>query len=51
MTRQSILQGLFKNAADRLGLNNPANSRLQTMRTAAYDENSPQNEAASNPLR
>ena len=51
MTRQSILQGLFKNAADRLGLNIPANSRLQTMRTAAYDENSPQNEAASNPLR
>ena len=51
MTRQSILQGLLKNAADRLGLNNPANSRLQTMRTAAYDENSPQSEAASNPLR
>ena len=51
MTRQSILQGLLKNAADRLGLNNPANSRLQTMRTAAYDENAPQSEAASNPLR
>ena len=51
MTRQSILQGLLKNAADRLGLNSPANSRLQTMRTAAYDENTPQSEPGSNPLR
>jgi hypothetical protein len=51
MTRQSILQGLLKNAADRLGLNSTANSRLQTMRTAAYDENTPQSEPGSNPLR
>lgn len=51
MTRQSILQGLLQNAAERLGPtpSNPASSanspadppakgRLQAMRTAAYDD-------------
>ena len=51
MTRQSILQGLLKNAADRLGLNNTANSRLQTMRTAAYDENALQPPDSGSQLR
>jgi hypothetical protein len=51
MTRQSILQGLLKNAADRLGQPGPTQGRLQAMRTAAYDENAPQAEPASNPLR
>ena len=51
MTRQSILQGLLKNAADRLGLSSPANSRLQTMRTAAYDENTPQSPDSGSQLR
>jgi LysM repeat protein len=51
MTRQSILQGLLKNAADRLGQPGPTNGRLQAMRTAAYDENAPQVDPPSNPLR
>jgi LysM repeat protein len=51
MTRQSILQGLLKNAADRLGLSSPANSRLQSMRTAAYDENAPQSPDSGSQLR
>jgi len=51
MTRQSILQGLLKNAADRLGQPGPTNGRLQAMRTAAYDDNAPQADPASNPLR
>ena len=51
MTRQSILQGLLKNAADRLGQPGPTNGRLQAMRTAAYDENAPQADPPSNPLR
>ena len=51
MTRQSILQGLLKNAADRLGQSGPTNGRLQAMRTAAYDDNTPQADPASNPLR
>jgi hypothetical protein len=40
MTRESILQGLRKNAADRLGQSEPASGRLQAIRTAAYEENS-----------
>ena len=51
MTRQSILQGLLKNAADRLGLPDPTSGRLHAMRTAAYDDNAPQMDPASNPLR
>jgi len=39
MTRESILQGLRKNAADRLGQSAPASGRLQAIRTAAYEEN------------
>jgi len=39
MTRQSILQGLLKNAADRLGQSTPAAGRLQAIRTAAYEDN------------
>jgi len=39
MTRESILQGLLKNAADRLGPSAPASGRLQAIRTAAYEEN------------
>lgn len=39
MTRESILQGLRKNAADRLGQSAPAGGRLQAIRTAAYEEN------------
>jgi hypothetical protein len=39
MTRESILQGLLKNAADRLGQSAPASGRLQAIRTAAYEEN------------
>jgi len=51
MTRQSILQGLLKNAAERLGQSDPTIGRLQAMRTAAYDANTPQADPASNPLR
>jgi hypothetical protein len=40
MTRESILQGLLKNAADRLGQSAPASGRLQAMRTAAYQDSS-----------
>jgi hypothetical protein len=40
MTRESILQGLLKNAADRLGQSATASGRLQAIRTAAYEENS-----------
>lgn len=39
MTRESILHGLRKNAADRLGQSEPASGRLQAIRTAAYEEN------------
>ena len=38
MTRDSILQGLLKNAADRLGQSGPNAGRLQAMRTAAYED-------------
>lgn len=38
MTRESILQGLLKNAADRLGLSGPSAGRLQAIRTAAYED-------------
>lgn len=44
MTRQSILQGLLQNAAERLGTapkpppEPPVKGRLQAMRTAAYDD-------------
>ena len=51
MTRQSILQGLLKNAADRLGQSAPVNGRLQAMRTAAYEENTPQLQPVSTQLR
>jgi hypothetical protein len=51
MTRQSILQGLLKNAADRLGQTGPTSGRLQAMRTAAYDESGSQVDPPSNPLR
>ena len=37
--------------ADRLGLPDPTSGRLQAMRTAAYDDNAPQIDPASNPLR
>jgi hypothetical protein len=40
MTRESILQGLLKNAADRLGQSAPASGRLQALRTAAYQDSS-----------
>jgi len=39
MTRESILQGLLKNASDRLGQSAPTAGRLQAMRTAAYGDN------------
>jgi hypothetical protein len=39
MTRESILQGLLKNAADRLGQSAPSTGRLQAIRTAAYEDN------------
>lgn len=39
MTRESILQGLMKNAADRLSQSAPPSGRLQAIRTAAYEEN------------
>lgn len=39
MTRESILQGLLKNAADRLGQSPSPAGRLQAIRTAAYEEN------------
>jgi hypothetical protein len=39
MTRESILQGLLKNAADRLGQSSTASGRLQAIRTAAYEHN------------
>jgi hypothetical protein len=39
MTRESILQGLLKNAADRLGQSAAPSGRLQAIRTAAYEEN------------
>jgi len=42
MTRQSILQGLLKNAAERLGQSSTASGRLQAIRTAAYEDNTPQ---------
>ena len=38
MTRESILQGLLKNAAERLGQSVPATGRLQAIRTAAYGD-------------
>ena len=39
MTRESILQGLLKNAAERLGQSAPVIGRLQAIRTAAYADN------------
>ncbi|MDO9279954.1 MAG: LysM domain-containing protein [Polaromonas sp.] len=51
MTRQSILDGLLKNAADRLGPSSPVNGRLQAIRTAAYEENTPQLQPVSTRLR
>ena len=51
MTRQSILQGLLKNAADRLGQGMPASGRLQAIRTAAYEENTPDIQPISTRLR
>ena len=38
ITRQSILQGLQQNAADRLGQRSPSGRRLQAMRLADYEE-------------
>ncbi len=51
MTRQSILQGLLKNAADRLGQTAPISGRLQAIRTAAYEENTPDIQPISTRLR
>jgi len=51
MTRQSILQGLLKNAADRLGQSSPLSGRLQAIRTAAYEDNTPQLQPATTRLR
>ena len=51
MTRQSILQGLLKNAADRLGQGMPVSGRLQAIRTAAYEENTPDIQPISTRLR
>ena len=51
MTRQSILQGLLKNAADRLGQSTPISGRLQAIRTAAYEENTPEIQPISTRLR
>jgi len=51
MTRQSILQGLLKNAADRLGQTSVLSGRLQAIRTAAYEENTPQLQPVATRLR
>ncbi len=51
MTRQSILQGLLKNASDRLGQGIYTGGRLQALRTAAYEDNKPQVQAAVPRLR
>jgi hypothetical protein len=51
MTRQSILQGLLKNAADRLGQSSPLSGRLQAIRTAAYEDNTPQLQPVTTRLR
>ncbi len=51
MTRQSILQGLLKNAADRLGQTSPLSGRLQAIRTAAYEDNTQQLQPVSTRLR
>ena len=39
MTRESILQGLLRNAAERLGQSAPVIGRLQAIRTATYADN------------
>lgn len=55
ITRQSLLEGLQSHAADLLGLGNSPRSRVQAMRTAAYDDNSTvaqrQDFAAGNSVR
>ncbi len=51
MTRQSILQGLLKNAAERLGQASPAIGRLQAIRTEAYEENTPQLQPVTSRVR
>ena len=51
MTRQSILQGLLKNAAERLGQSSTVSGRLQAIRTAAYEENTPQLQPVTTRLR
>jgi hypothetical protein len=51
MTRQSILQGLLKNAADRLGQTAAVAGRLQSIRTAAYEDNIPQPQPPTSRLR
>jgi hypothetical protein len=39
ITRQSLLEGLQNHAAELLGLGSPSRSRVQAMRTAAYEDN------------
>ncbi len=55
ITRQSLLEGLQSHAADLLGLGNSSRSRVQAMRTAAYEDNSTvaqrQDLAAGNSIR